>query len=246
MSEPLHSGGGRLQHTGETAKEQASATAGQAKQAAGQVAQTAAEQARAVAGEVRQQAGTVLDEVRGRAMSEVEGQTRRAAGALRQWSDDVAGLAENAQSDSPARSLATQVAESGHRAADYLEKQGVEGMVSDLRGFARRRPGAFLGGALLAGLAAGRLAKAAGKAGQSQTASRPSRPQALDEAATSAPASGAVYELQPPALPTPPTPPPPAAPPQVQTPPPPAAPPQVPPPVSPPPAGPATRPFPEV
>ncbi|MGV9252540.1 hypothetical protein [Streptomyces sp. NPDC003697] len=239
MSEPLQSGSGRLQHTGETAKEQASATAGQAKEAAGQVAETAAEQARAVVGEVRQQAGTVLDELRGRAMSEVEGQTRRAAGALRQWSDDVAGLAEHAQGDSPARGVAVQVAESGHRAADYLEKQGVEGMVSDLRGFARRRPGAFLGGALLAGVAVGRLAKAAGRAGQSPAGRRSEQQQALDEAATPAPPAGAVNEVPPPAVPAPP---PPAAPPAM----PPAAPPRMPPPVSPPPAGPVTRPFPEV
>ncbi|MFF7977044.1 hypothetical protein [Streptomyces sp. NPDC007905] len=166
MSESIQDGGGRLQQAGETAMAEASATAGQTKQAAGQVAATAAQQAKEVAGEVRQQAGSVVQDLRGRAMDEAEGQTRRAAGVLRQWAQDLSELAENAPGDSPARSVAAQVADRGHRAADYVDKQGVEGIVGDLQSFARRRPGLFLGGALLAGLAVGRLGKVAGKAAQ--------------------------------------------------------------------------------
>ncbi|MFE2537273.1 hypothetical protein [Streptomyces sp. NPDC059371] len=153
--------------TGERFKEEASATAGQAQEATAQVAGTAAEQARTVVGEARQQAGNVLGDLRGRAMEEADGQAQRAAGVLRQWAQDLSGLAEHAQGDSPARSLAAQAADRGHRTADYLDKQGVEGLVSDLQGFARRRPGAFLGGAVLAGLAVGRLTKAATHASRS-------------------------------------------------------------------------------
>ncbi|WP_339135013.1 hypothetical protein WJM95_34575 [Streptomyces sp. f51] len=155
--------------TGERFKEEASATAGHAQQAATQVAGTAAEQARTVVGEARQQAGNVLGDLRGRAMEEADGQARRAAGVLRQWAQDLSGLAEHAQGDSPARSLAAQAADRGHRTAEYLDKQGVEGLVSDLQGFARRRPGAFLGGAVLAGLAVGRLTKAATQAKASRS-----------------------------------------------------------------------------
>ncbi|MFJ9719866.1 hypothetical protein ACIRPQ_28740 [Streptomyces sp. NPDC101213] len=161
MSESVQTGTGT---TREKAKAETSATAGQAKQAASQVAGTAAEQVQNVVGEARQQAGTVLDELRHRAMNEAEGQAKRAADTLRQWAGDLSGLAENAQGDSPARSLAAQAAGRGHRAADYLDERGVDGLVSDLQGFARRRPGAFLGGALLAGLAVGRLARVAGAA----------------------------------------------------------------------------------
>jgi hypothetical protein len=157
---------GRVQQTGQAAKEQASAAAGQARQAAGEVAGTGAEQAKAVAGEARQQAGSAIHDLRQRVMEEGQGQADRLAGTVRQWSDDLAGLAQNAPGDSPARSLAAQAADQGHRAADYLDKNGVEGLVGDLQDFARRRPGAFLGGAVLAGLAVGRLAKA-GKAAQS-------------------------------------------------------------------------------
>ncbi|MFC9112306.1 MULTISPECIES: hypothetical protein [Streptomyces] len=163
MSESVRTGSGS---TGEKVKAETTATAGQAKQAAGQVAGTAAEQARAVVGEARDQAGTVVQDLRARAVEEADGQTRRAAGTLRQWATDLTELAAHAESDSPARSLAARAGDGGQRAADYLERQGVEGLVTDLQSFARRRPGAFLGGALLAGLAVGRLAKVTQAASQ--------------------------------------------------------------------------------
>ncbi|MFJ9742352.1 hypothetical protein [Streptomyces sp. NPDC101166] len=170
MSDTIQGDTTRLQQTGETAKAEASATAGQAKQAAGQVAGAAVDQAKTVAGEARQQVGAMAGDLRSRAMDEVQGQARRAAGKLHHWADDLAGLADNAPGDSPARSLAAQAADGGHRAADYLEKQGVQGVLSDVQGFARRRPGAFLGGALLAGMAVGRLMKVAAKADTSSGA----------------------------------------------------------------------------
>ncbi|MEV5146898.1 hypothetical protein AB0L14_21325 [Streptomyces sp. NPDC052727] len=167
MSESVHDGGGNLQQAGQTARAETSATADQARQAAGQVASTAVQQAKEVADEARQQAGSVVQDLRSRVLDEAEGQTRRAAEVLRQWAHDLAELAEKAPGDSPARSVVTQVADHGHRAADYVDKQGVEGIVGDVQSFARRRPGLFLGGALLAGLAVGRLGKVAGKAAQS-------------------------------------------------------------------------------
>ncbi|MET9395339.1 hypothetical protein ABZY20_33825 [Streptomyces sp. NPDC006624] len=194
MSGSVQDGSGRLQQAGETAKAETSATAGQARQAAGQVKSTAVQEAKAVAGEARQQAGSALEELRSRAMEEAEGQTRRAAEVLRQWAQDMAGLADNAPEDSPARSLVTQVADRGHRAADYVDKQGVEGIVSELQSFARRRPGVFLGGALLAGLAVGRLGKAAGKAGQStdgqEQSAQGAQPQHRDEPDAVTPPTG--------------------------------------------------------
>lgn len=181
MSESVRTGTG---NTGEKVRAETSATAGQAKQSAGQVAGTAAEQARNVVGEARQQAGTVMEDLRGRAIHEADGQTKRAAGTLRSWANDFSGLAAHAESDSPARSLAARAGDRGQRAADYLERQGVEGLAADLQDFARRRPGAFLGGALLAGLAVGRLAKVTQSAsradgnGQAPTTAAP-EPRAL-------------------------------------------------------------------
>ncbi|MFD9393985.1 hypothetical protein ACFWBB_25580 [Streptomyces sp. NPDC060000] len=199
MSEATQSSTTGLRQTGETAKAEASATADQARQAAGQVTDTAVDQAKAVAGEARQQVGAVAHDLRSRAMNEADEQAKKAAGSLRQWADDLAGLAEHAQSDSPARGLATQAADSGHRAADYLDEQGVDGVLTDVQDFARRRPGMFLGGALLAGLAVGRLVKAASKSdGSAERNQRPAaRPEGPPTGLPTALPSGPAPELQP-------------------------------------------------
>lgn len=231
MSDPVQTGAGG---TGEKVKAETSATADQTKQAAAQVAGTAGEQARAVMGEARQQAGTVVGDLRGRAMDEAEGQAKRVADTLRQWANDLSGLAERAESDSPARGMVSQAADKGQRAADYLERQGVEGLVSDLRGFARRRPGAFLGGALLAGMAVGRLAKAAGAASRTQGPGQEPAAGTPDRSALGAPASTVAPG------------PPPVEPARTAAPQPPAAPAGVPPTTRPPAAGTPGRPYPEV
>ncbi|MFE0871731.1 ATP synthase subunit B family protein [Streptomyces rochei] len=193
MSESVQTGTGA---TKQKVRTEASATADQARQAAGQVAGTAADQARSVVGEARQQAGTVLEELRGRAMGEAEEQTRRAAGQLRQWAGDLSTLAAHAPDDSPARGLVTHAADRGSQAADYLDERGVEGLVGDLQQFARRRPGAFLGGALLAGLAVGRLAKAAGGASEADGRG----PEGTADRAAMGPPAGQTVPTGPPAI----------------------------------------------
>ncbi|MZF88166.1 hypothetical protein [Streptomyces sp. SID5643] len=164
MSEMANESTGGAQQAGQTAKQEASVTAGRAREGASQVVGTATDQVRAVTGEARAQAGAMAGDLRTRVSEEAESQTRRGARVMRQWADDLSGLADGADADSPARSLVTQAADRGHRAADYLDTRGVGGLVDDLQDFARRRPGAFLGGAVVAGFAVGRLAKAGSKA----------------------------------------------------------------------------------
>ncbi|MGW8060964.1 hypothetical protein ACVV2G_01500 [Streptomyces ziwulingensis] len=197
MSESVQTGTGATQ---QKARAEASATADQTRQAASQVAGTAADQARSVVGEARQQAGTVLEDLRSRAMDEAEGQTKRAAGQLRQWASDLSGLADQARDDSPARSLVTHAADRGGRAADYLDERGVEGLVGDLQHFARRRPGAFLGGALLAGLAVGRLAKASGGSSGADGSGQDGRTATADRGALGPSAQQQVVPTGPPAI----------------------------------------------
>ena len=57
--------------------------------------------------------------------------------------------------------MSRQLADTASRAADKLESGGVDVALADLKGFARRRPGLFLMGAVAAGFATGRLLKAA-------------------------------------------------------------------------------------
>ncbi|MFI1371679.1 hypothetical protein ACH4UY_06655 [Streptomyces longwoodensis] len=223
MSQSVPENSGRLQQAGESVRAETTATAGQTREAAGQVASTAAQQAKTVADEVRNQAGSVVGDLRGRVMDEAEGQTKRAAGVLRQWAHDLAELADGAPGDTPARSLTAQLADRGHRAADYVDRHGVEGIVGDVQRFARRRPGLFLGGALVAGLVAGRLGKSASRAAQSSGGGQEQAAAALPAAGTvepdgptPAPGSGQWTPAQPAeGTPPPAVPPVPAAPPPV-------------------------------
>jgi len=144
------SAAGAGQRMGETARQEASATAGRAGQAAGDVAETATEQAKAVTSEARQEAVTVVRELRESVAEQADTQTRRAVGTLRQWADDLQGLARHAPDDSPAHGLVAQAAQGSQRAAEYLDRQGPQGLVADVEDFARRRPGVFLGGAVVA------------------------------------------------------------------------------------------------
>ncbi|MFJ5731827.1 hypothetical protein [Streptomyces paradoxus] len=177
MSEMANESTGRAQQAGQTAKQEASATVGQAREGASRVAGTATDQVRAVTGEARAQAGAMAGDLRTRVTEEAESQTRRGAQVVREWADDLSGLADSADADSPARSLVSQAADRGHRAADYLDERGVGGLMDDVQDFARRRPGAFLGTAVVAGFAVGRLAKAGSKAGGNGSGrSAPPRP----------------------------------------------------------------------
>ncbi|MFJ5998868.1 hypothetical protein [Streptomyces sp. NPDC092370] len=183
MSEMANMSTGRAQQAGQTAKQEASATAGQAREGASEVVGTAAEQVKAVTGEARAQAGAMAGDLRSRVAEEAESQARRGAQVMRGWADDLSGLAQSAEKDSPVKSLVVQAADRGHRAADYLDARGVGGLAGEVQDFARRRPGAFLGGAVLAGFAVGRLAKAGSKADGSGAAAQPrtSGPQSLPE-----------------------------------------------------------------
>jgi hypothetical protein len=179
---------GRVQQAAQTSKEEVSQTAGHVTQAASDVTSTAVDQAKNVADEARQQVGSALGDLQDRARAEADSQVQRLSGTLRQWAQDLTGLADNATGDSPARALVNQAAGGGHRAADYLDKSGVDGALQDLQQFARRRPGAFLGGAVAAGLLVGRLAKAGKKAHQSgsdggvRTGQGDTAPQSLEPA----------------------------------------------------------------
>lgn len=163
MSEAPNTGHGSAQQAGQAAKQETRATADRAKEAAGTVAGSAREQARHVTGDAREQVVSMAGHLKERASKEADTQTRKTADTIRQWADDLAGMAENTRSDSPVRNLVSQAADGSRRAADLLEEKGAGGLVEGVDSFARRRPGAFLAGAALAGFALGRMAKA-GKA----------------------------------------------------------------------------------
>jgi vacuolar-type H+-ATPase subunit H len=150
---------------GETSKprqvaEQARDSAGQA---AADVKDTAKEQAQRVGAEARTQASNVASEVRGKINEQARNQNTRLVGSIRQTADHLDEM-RGAREDSPAAAVVARVAEGGRQFADYLDRNGPDGVLKEVEDFARRRPGAFLATALAAGFVVGRLGKSVAKA----------------------------------------------------------------------------------
>lgn len=154
----------------EQAKEQAKQVAGTAADQGRQVAATAADEARQVAGVAQGEAQRVASEataqVRGllsEATTQVTEQSRtqlsRLSETLQSLGEDLERMAS--QGEGPASGLAQEAGERTRGLASHLEGREPADLLEDVRGFARRRPGAFLVGALAAGVVAGRLTRGA-------------------------------------------------------------------------------------
>jgi hypothetical protein len=68
-------------------------------------------------------------------------------------------MVSNSDQSGPATQLTSQARDRVHGAADWLDGREPGDLVDELRSLARRRPGAFLVGAALAGVVAGRLTR---------------------------------------------------------------------------------------
>jgi uncharacterized protein YjbJ (UPF0337 family) len=141
--------------------------AGQAKDAAGQAAgdvkDTAKEQVQRVGAEARTQVRNVASDVRDRVGEQARTQNGKLVGTIRQTADQLDEMRGD-RTDSPAATVVTRVADGGRQLADYLDRNGPEGVLREVQDFARRRPVAFIATALAAGFVVGRLGKSVAKA----------------------------------------------------------------------------------
>jgi uncharacterized protein YjbJ (UPF0337 family) len=150
--------------------------AGQSTQAAGEAASdvkdTAKEQAQRVAGEATNQVRNVASDVRDRVSDQAHTQNDKLVSSIRQAADQLDEMRGDRQG-SPAAEVVSRVADGGRRLADYLDRNGPEGVLREVQDFARRRPGAFLATALAAGFVVGRLGKGVAKADRYVGSSKP-------------------------------------------------------------------------
>ncbi|HEX3540791.1 MAG TPA: hypothetical protein VHT75_10160 [Acidimicrobiales bacterium] len=140
------------------------------------VAGTAAERTQDLAGTIKQEASRVTDEVTTQVRSlteetksQVEAQVREAASRVGhgfyQLAEEAQALAEGRPADAP--NLGEYVGRAAERLfaasdginglAETIDQRGIEGLVTDVQRFARRRPAAFLLGATVAGFGVGRM-----------------------------------------------------------------------------------------
>jgi vacuolar-type H+-ATPase subunit H len=133
---------------------------GHAKDRADDVAQNAKTEARGVASDAKDQAADVLHKSREELRERASDQTKTLSSTLGDLAGQLDTMADG--SDDPKAQVA-QLAKSAagqlQKSADRLDDGGFDGLVDDMKRFARNRPGAFLLGAVATGFAVGRLAK---------------------------------------------------------------------------------------
>ena len=165
-----------------SAKEQAGQVAGTARDQAGAVAGSATDSARRVAGEAATQVRELTDQTRQQLTEQVERQQQQLAGSLRSLAQQLSDMAAGrGGSDGIAGDLVREASQRAGQVAEYLDERNPGELVEELRGLGRRRPAAFLTGAVVSGLLVGRFAKSGAKASQSQTPEGSSETVAADQ-----------------------------------------------------------------
>lgn len=138
-----------------------------AREAGGDVAQTATDQARQVVTEAREQAGDLLGEVRGQAREQFSAQQHKAVQGLHKLAGQLDDMATSSGQPGTAPHLVRQTSQRIRSVASWFEERELSDLLEEARDFARRRPGTFLLGAAVAGVAAGRLTRGAAAAASS-------------------------------------------------------------------------------
>jgi len=145
--------------TPQVAADQAKGLATDVKQSGAQVASTAKEETLQVASEAKQQAQDLFHQVRGEMSGQASAQQRRAAGGLRSLADELGGMADGSEQSGVGSDLARQASQRVRTVADWVEAREPADLLTELKGFARRKPGAFLAAAAALGLLGGRLTR---------------------------------------------------------------------------------------
>lgn len=176
---------GDQESTGQVAKEQAANVGHTAAEGGGQVLRTAAEQGKQVAGEAGDRARELYGAARGELHGQAREQQRRAAGGLRSVGAELRTMADQGGGSGPATELARRASGTIDQVAGWLEDREPGAVVDEVKRYARQHPGAFLAGAALLGVVAGRLTRGlaadAGESGASDsraTATPPTPPSA--------------------------------------------------------------------
>lgn len=146
--------------TVETAKNEVGEVAGSAKQEAGHVVETAKGEAASVAREAKSQVRDLYSQTTSELREQAATQQQRVAEGLRTVGQQLGAMADGAETPGVASDLVSQVATRLDGVATWIGDRDPGSLLNEVKSFARRRPGAFIGIAALAGLAVGRLSRA--------------------------------------------------------------------------------------
>jgi len=155
----------------DTAKEQAGQVADTAKEQAGQVKDTAVEQGQQVAAvakdeaaQVKNEAVSSLKDIVGQSRTQLASQAGTSQNQLAEYvhslADELGTLASGGSDGTgPLADLAHRGARTGGEISQWLSDHEPADLLDEVTRFARRRPWAFLGASLLAGVVVGRVTR---------------------------------------------------------------------------------------
>lgn len=144
----------------EVAKGAATDVASEATQAAAGVKETAMSEVRSVVSDATQKAGEVMRTTQDELRSQATAKTKDLSSTLDDIAKQLSSMADSAEDpQSPVAQFAQTAADQIRRQGQKLDEGGLEGLVDDVKRFARNRPGVFLLGTVAAGFLAGRVGK---------------------------------------------------------------------------------------
>ena len=119
----------------------------------------AADEAKNVVAETATQAKDLFRQATTELSGQAGQQQQKIAGLLQSYAKELGSMGSASHEGGPLTDLAHQASRKGGEIAHWLENKEPGDVLEELRSFARRRPVAFLVGAALAGVVAGRLTR---------------------------------------------------------------------------------------
>lgn len=144
-----------------SAKEKAQDALGSTSEHGAQVAETAKDEAAKVAAEAKDKATDLLADVRSQVDEQSKAQLQGLASKLGELADEIESMVSSSEAGGTVTDLAQQLADKTHQLSSHLKSRQPLDLLDDVRALARRRPAAFLAGAAVAGVVAGRLTRGA-------------------------------------------------------------------------------------
>jgi len=124
-----------------------------------QVAGTAVQEGKNVAVEAGQQIRRLAGQARGQLDEQASAQQQRATEGLRSLGDELQSMVELGGKGGLGSQLGEQASQRARELADWLGQRQPGDLLAEVNNYARRRPGTFFLGALVAGIIVGRLTR---------------------------------------------------------------------------------------
>lgn len=147
------------QSTKDTAKEEARSVAHDGVEGGKHVAAVGADQAKQVASEAGHQAKALLGQAQSELVDHASSQQNRVAYQLSSLSHELGSMASKSDEEGLAKDLAQQASQQLDSIAHWLQVREPGDLITEVKDFARRKPGTFLAVAAGIGLLAGRMTR---------------------------------------------------------------------------------------